>query len=82
MYWKSVDIKLPECGREVIGYSKNWIDEDFNPRGERVCFYNYGVGWTCAKWVDSGDSYITLSEEDGDDAVPTDWMPLPESPEK
>ena len=30
---------IPE-GEEVIGYNPAWIDEDFNPNGTRVGFFN------------------------------------------
>ena len=80
MEWRETDIRMPKEGTEVIGFNEKWIDEDFNPKGQRVCFQNHGVGWTCAKWVDSGDTYVTLNEIDGDDAVPTHWHETLEIP--
>lgn len=80
--WISVEDRLPEEGYEVTGYNKDWVDDDFNPKGQRVCVYLHGIGWLCAKWVDCGDTYITLYEEDDKDAAPTHWQPLPEPPKE
>lgn len=62
--WHSVaDGDLPPIGEEVIGYSKDWVDEDFNPRGTRACFLTDN-GWISAMWWDYQDTYITISDID------------------
>ena len=42
--WQKVSERMPEMGVEVIGYNRDWVDEDFNPNGTRVCFYD-DTGW-------------------------------------
>lgn len=66
---------LPEQGVPVIGYSKEWIDEDFNPDGIRECCYS-GLDvatseWVSAKWYDYQDCYLTDT-----DTKPTHWFPI------
>jgi hypothetical protein len=58
--WKEVKSgNVPE-GETLIGYSKEWIDEDFNPRGTRECFkIQGGEEWISAKWNDYHDCYDT-----------------------
>jgi len=34
---------------EVIGFNPKWVDEDFNPKGLRVCCFT-GEFWQSAKW--------------------------------
>lgn len=43
---------------KLIGYSKDWIDPDFNPDGTRECFINGDLAWTSARYVDYQDCYI------------------------
>jgi len=67
-----VDEQLPEFGVPVIGYNREWVDEDFNHRGLRECFiYGDGTQWHTAKWVDGPDCYETT-----DDDKPTHWAPM------
>ena len=49
----------PEYGIEVLGFSKEWIDEDFNPDGTRVCFMTDGsdTKWHSAKYCNHQDTY-------------------------
>ena len=58
------DHPLP-YGQEVIGYNKEWVEEDFNPSGTRIGFLS-DIGFISAKWVNDQDCYTTCSEE-GDD---------------
>lgn len=57
---------------KVLGYSKNWIDLDFNPDGTRECFINGDLGWTSARYVDYQDCYIEDCE-----TAPTHFMIIP-----
>jgi len=66
LHWiKMSDVPLLE-GIEVIGYNKEWVDEDFNPTGTRIGFINSEGWFTSAKWVNDLDCYATCCEE-GDD---------------
>ena len=58
------DHPLP-YGQEVIGYNKEWVEEDFNASGTRIGFLS-DIGFISAKWVNDQDCYTTCSEE-GDD---------------
>lgn len=64
--WVKIDAEhpLPYC-QEVIGYNKEWVDEDFNPSGTRVGFLT-DTGFLSAMWVNDQDCYTTCFEE-GDD---------------
>lgn len=68
----SVDEQMPEFGVPVIGYNREWINEDFNHHGLRECFiYGDGTQWHTAKWNDGPDCYETT-----DDDKPTHWSPM------
>ena len=54
-------------GEEVLAYHPSWIDEDFNPRGIRIGFWNGGDDFKSAHWWDYQDCYITISHCDCDD---------------
>ena len=73
--WIKIDSKnLPEPGIEVIGFSPEWIHEDFNTNGTRVCFLNGDEGFFSAQWNDYQDTY------DNSEVMPTHWMPMPIMP--
>ena len=37
--WIKIDANHPlPYGQEVIGYNKEWVEEDFNPSGTRIGF--------------------------------------------
>lgn len=57
----------PSEGEEVLAYHPSWIDEDFNPRGIRIGFWNGGDDFKSAHWWDYQDCYITISHCDCDD---------------
>lgn len=42
MNWKKFKEEKPSEGEEVLAYHPSWIDEDFNPRGIRIGFWNGG----------------------------------------
>ena len=62
-YWHKTEEELPEHGFEVIGYSEGWIDEDFNPKGMRVCYLD-DFGWHSAKWNNDQDCWDSVGKED------------------
>ena len=49
--WYKFEDKKPPKGIEVIAYNSKWIDEDFNPTGQRVGFLS-DLGFTSAYWWD------------------------------
>ena len=72
--WVSVTPEtLPDANLgPVLGFHKQWIDEDFNPKGIRECFvYGDGSEWQSAKWDGYADQWITSDE------APSHWQPLP-----
>ena len=72
--WVKIDADHPlPYGQEVIGYNKEWVEEDFNPSGTRVGFLN-DIGFISAKWVNDQDCYTTCSEE-GDDYTISQILP-------
>lgn len=73
--WIKCSDRLPEAGFEVIGFNKDWTDEDFNRNGTRVCFLNGDDKYYSAYWYNYHDTY-----ENKDDSSPTHWMPLPPAP--
>lgn len=43
---------------ELLGFSRGWIDEDYNPKGIRICFCNGdGTEWVSAKYNNYHDCY-------------------------
>jgi len=78
MEWILVKDKLPLFEEDdwVLGYSKEWINEDFNPRGIRICcIYGNGEQWCSANWFDYQDYFKTDL-----DTCPTHWMKIPNLP--
>lgn len=67
MNWKKFKEEKPSEGEEVLAYHPSWIDEDFNPRGIRIGFWNEGDDFKSAHWWDYQDCYITISHCDCDD---------------
>lgn len=75
MNWIKInDTKIIDYDFEVIGFNPEWIDEDFNPEGTRVCFKadSGEKGWCSAKWNNCHDCY----DEDYNTA-PTHYMVIP-----
>lgn len=69
------DINLPDQGQRVLGYSRAWIDDDFNPEGVRECHrsgFDDCLIWTSSYW----DNYFDRFQTD-DQTSPTHWKPLP-----
>lgn len=55
---KDISANLPEHGIEVLGYSDQWVDEDYNKKGVRICFHNDG-NWISTYWNNIHDCYET-----------------------
>lgn len=56
------DYTLESLGeQEVLGFNKLWVNEKFNPKGIRICFYSNtdltDSGWCSANWVDNQVMY-------------------------
>jgi hypothetical protein len=70
MKWQEVTIDFMNngviSGEEMLGYNPDWEDEDFNPGGFRVCFYDSFRGWVSTRYDGDQDSYVT---EEGDDPM-------------
>ncbi|KKN88727.1 hypothetical protein LCGC14_0246180 [marine sediment metagenome] len=80
--WRETEYDLPPKGREIIGFRTEWILEDYNPNGTRLCFYG-DFGWTTARWCNDQDSWYTDNSEDdkdGKETIPTHWKPKPKHP--
>lgn len=73
MEWIAIKDKEPEWNIEVLGYSPEWIDEDFNPDGIRVFFINGDGVHISAGWCSCDDVYTTEDTE-----LATHWMKKPE----
>ena len=58
--WYSFKHKKPPVGVEVIAYHHKWIDEDYNPTGQRVGFLSDMNGFTSAYWWDYQGFYISV----------------------
>lgn len=85
MNWKEVNKELPEECVMVLGYSKDWVHPDFNPKGIRECFINSELGsyyWTSSIWNNMNDCWDTSSDIDdiSNNGNPTHWMELPDVP--
>ena len=77
--------KKPQTGVEVILHNPKWINEDYNPKGVRIGFFDDVMGWVSAYWCSYHDCYHTrLSTEDnvhfkdskGADQIPTHWREI------
>lgn len=51
MNWKKFKEEKPSEGEEVLAYHPSWIDEDFNPRGIRIGFWNGGDDFKSAEFL-------------------------------
>jgi hypothetical protein len=60
------------CGVEVLGYSPDWICEDYNPKGTRICFYD-AHGWHSAYWNNTHDYY-----QNDEESKPTHYQIITE----
>lgn len=73
--WQRIDHELPSVNRVVLGYSKNWIDPDFNPEGIRESFRDDDGNWISAEWNNDQDCWST-----DDETKPEYWMARPTPP--
>lgn len=51
MNWKKFKEEKPSEGEEVLAYHPSWIDEDFNPKGIRIGFWNGGDDFKSAHLI-------------------------------
>lgn len=74
--WYSLEILKLKQDDDIkfLGYSKDWIDLDFNPDGIRECFINGQFGWTSAKWNGCHDCWDNIV-----DSNPTHVMLFPKN---
>jgi hypothetical protein len=83
--WISVEDKLPGLLYEVLLFNKEWIDEDYNPKGIRIGFLDGGHVWCSAFCSCITDYYHRDSNKDdngfldskAENQIPTHWMPIP-----
>jgi len=74
--WIEVAKQLPKPEPlEVIGFSCEWIDADFNFSGTRSCFITEDGLWVSARWSNNADGYVEDKE-----TKPTHWTPIPMPP--
>lgn len=67
MNWRKFSEKKPPIGQEVLAYNKAWVDEDFNPKGVRIGFYDGEEDFTSAHYWSRQDCYMTISHSECDD---------------
>jgi len=86
--WIELKDKKPELGVEVLLFNKNWINEDYNPKGIRLGFWDDVSEWISTYWCNYHDEYHTrLSSEDdkhfedfkGKNQIPTHWIEIPKT---
>ena len=68
---------LPPEGVPVLLYSKDWIDDDFVPRGIVEGYYNPDLGFVGAFWNPCHDTWDAVQ-----DCLPTHWMDQPDNPDE
>ncbi len=73
--WIDVSDDLPQQGIPVIGFSEDWVCDDFNLDGQRECWINGDGYWVSPKWFDEQDTYWT-----DEVSSPTHWRKRPASP--
>ena len=60
--WTPVETQTPPHGIPVWLWSKEWVDEDFNPTGIREGHFIEGEGYTSCGWDPCGDVFTTDEE--------------------
>lgn len=81
--WNMVGIdEDPKICIEVIGYNKEWIDEDYNPDGTCICFIDDLGHWSIAMWNNITDEWSNIWTGDKRVSVPapSHWMNKPTPP--
>ena len=75
MNYETID-KIGDYPFDVIGFNQEWIDEDFNPNGTRICHQNElsESGWTSLAWNNDQDGWF-----DRDEPAPTHFMYVPKT---
>lgn len=64
--WTNIKDDLPPENTFVLGKSKEWIDEDFNEDGIRLCFL-FDDAWNSTSWNNDQDAW------DNERTSPTHW---------
>lgn len=70
--FKLIDNQVPE-NTDLLVYNEEWINEDDNPEGIRIGFFN-GDQWASAGWCIEHGEYHTITD------LPTHYSLLPKSP--
>ena len=52
---------------DILLFSEDWQDTDFNPSGIRDGYWSEDVGWVSAKWNECHDSWDSVQ------CFPTHW---------
>lgn len=77
--WKSIQNTPPGDGVEVLLFSAEWIDEDFNPTGVRPGFAEDNASrWVIARWSAHHHEYITdhIEVKPFRNGLPTHWASI------
>ena len=64
---------IPECGVEVLGFSKDWVEGNISPTGIRICFICDDGSWDSSKWHNDQGYYFN----DEFRSSPTHYCELP-----
>lgn len=73
MEYKKIE-HIGDHNEEVIGFNVDWICEDFNPNGTRLCFKTDAgnCGWYSQRWNNSQDGWFPQY-----DIAPTHFITIP-----
>ena len=89
--WFKTDIITPSVSDgEVLGFNKEWIDEDYSLDGICLCFIDDEGEYFILKWCGYHDEYHTKYTGDSEENLkskqyekinpPTHWRYKPETP--
>lgn len=82
MKWIPLSDNPVGTGIEIIGFNIDWIDEDYNLRGIRICWLDELMGWVSARYCNNCDEYHTdtsgeISVDTKSMLAPTHYMHIP-----
>src|SRR4051812_25856443 len=72
--WNAYDKELPPDNIEVLAFSPDWVDEDYNEQGIRVGYLNGDEVFYSAKWCGTHDTWHE------DETKPSHWKLRPTPP--
>jgi hypothetical protein len=76
---QEVVVSSPPPGKMLIGYNKNWVDDEYNPSGICECFVDDDGNWTFTKWNIHTDEFDTIKMLfDQDQFKPSHWSEMPQ----